>query len=187
MITRVEKLHGPRLCGSQDTEECACGFPGFHAMSLLSARALPNVKACALAESWTEANLCSVDSPWKLKDASLSTGLPSEANKCQASLTTPALAVRPLAAPRTRPVACRHELAWPLTLRLLGPAHPSMPAQAHPRARHCNPQCPRNEQRSSAKPELPPWLVGRGELNSACRALPGARPSHDRVRTLGEP
>lgn len=71
---------------------------------------------------------------------------------------------------------------------------PSPPEYASPSASPSPPlntsvtlNVPETSQRSSAKPELPPWLVGRGELNSACRALPGARPSHDRVRTLGEP
>ena len=55
-------MHGPGTYGTQGSEECAHGILGLHAMPLLSARALPNVKACALADSWKEANLCSADS-----------------------------------------------------------------------------------------------------------------------------
>ena len=96
---------------------------------------LPDVKARTLADSQTEANLCSVDSPWRTKDAtvcppdslqrliSVRRHLPPQHWQCD-----------PLAAPRTRQGACRHERARPLTLGILGPANPSLPAQAHPRA-----------------------------------------------------
>ena len=55
-------MHGPVTYGTQGSEERAYGILGLYATPLPSARALPNVKACALPDSWMEANLCSADS-----------------------------------------------------------------------------------------------------------------------------